>query len=57
MEDKQLNEKSLDKEIREIEEYISKLKEFGIYTDFQEEDLKYNETRLNELKQMKVENQ
>ena len=49
-----LKDEALDKEIEETEDYISKLEEFGIHTDFQKEDLKYNKTRLEELKRMKL---
>ena len=35
----------------------SKLEEFGIHSDFQEQDLKYNRQRLEELKKRKNENQ
>lgn len=34
--------KDIDKEIREIEEYILRLENNGIYTDYQKEDLEYN---------------
>ena len=49
-----LKDEALDKEIEETEDYISKLEKFGIHTDFQKEDLKYNKTRLEELKRMKL---
>lgn len=52
-----LKDEALDKEIKETEDYISKLEEFGIYSDFQEQDLKYNKQRLEELKKRKNENQ
>ena len=52
-----LTDEALDKEIIETEEYIKKLEEFGIHTDFQQEDLKYNKTRLEKLKKRKAENQ
>jgi len=37
------------KEIKEIEEYISRLENNGIYTDYQKEDLEFNKKRLKEL--------
>ena len=43
------------KEINEIEEYIDRLKANGIYTDWQKNDLKYNENRLKALKELKEE--
>ena len=51
-----LKDEALDKEIKETEDYISKLEEFGIHSKFQEQDLKYNKQRLKELKK-KNENQ
>ena len=48
-----LKDEALDKEIKETEDYISKLEEFGIHSDFQEQDLKYNRQRLEELKKRK----
>ena len=50
-----LKDEALDKEIKDTEDYISKLEEFGIQTDFQEQDLKYNKQRLEELKKRKNE--
>ena len=50
-----LKDEALDKEIKETEDYISKLEEFGIHSDFQEQDLKYNTQRLEELKKRKNE--
>ncbi len=44
---------SIDKEINEIEVYIEKLKSNGIYTDWQKQDLQYNENRLKALKKLK----
>ena len=52
-----LKDEALDKEIKDTEDYISKLEEFGIQTDFQEQDLKYNKQRLEELKKIKNESQ
>ena len=52
-----LKDEALDKEIKETEDYISKLEEFGIHSDFQEQDLKNNKQRLEELKKKKNENQ
>ena len=50
-----LKDEALDKEIKETEDYISKLEEFGIHSDFQEQDLKYIKQRLEELKKRKNE--
>jgi len=44
---------SIDKEINEIEVYIERLKSSGIYTDWQKQDLQYNENRLKALKKLK----
>lgn len=44
--------KDIDKEIREIEEYILRLESNGIYTDYQKEDLEYNNKRLEELRKI-----
>ncbi len=44
--------KDIDKEIREIEEYILRLESNGIYTDYQKEDLEYNKKRLEELRKI-----
>ena len=44
---------AVDKEIKEIEEYINRLKTNGIYTDWQKNDLMYNENRLKKLKDLK----
>lgn len=52
-----LKDEALDKEIKETEDYISKLEEFRIHSNFQEQDLKYNKQRLEELKKRKNENQ
>ena len=52
-----LIDEALDREIKETEDYISKLEEFGIHSKFQEQDLKYNKQRLEELKKRKNENQ
>ena len=51
-----IKDEALDKEIKETEDYISKLEEFGIHTDFQDQDLKYNKQRLDELKRKKESN-
>ena len=42
----------IDQEIKEIEEYIDRLKTNGIYTEWQKNDLKYNENRLKALKEL-----
>ena len=47
--------KDIDKEIKEIEEYILRLERNGIYTDYQKEDLEFNKKRLKELKNIKKE--
>ena len=52
-----LKDEALDTEIKETEDYISKLEECGIHSKFQEQDLKYNKQRLEELKKRKNENQ
>ena len=44
---------AIDKEIKEIENYIKKLKNNGILTDWQKKDLEYNENRLKELRNLK----
>ena len=44
---------SIDKEINEIEVYIERLKSNGIYTDWQKQDLQYNENRLKALNELK----
>ena len=49
--------KDIDKEIKEIEEYILRLERNGIYTDYQKEDLEFNKKRLKELKNIKKEQQ
>ena len=45
--------KSLDSEIKKIEEYIERLESNGIYTDWQKEDLKFNKNLLKKLKEIK----
>ena len=42
--------RDIDKEIKDTEEYISRLEHNGIYTKFQKEDLEYNKKLLEELK-------
>lgn len=42
-----------DAEIQKIEEYIKRLKQSGIYTDWQKSDLEYNQNLLKELKEFK----
>ena len=44
---------SIDRELNEIEVYIERLKSNGIYTDWQKQDLQYNENRLKALKELK----
>ncbi len=44
---------SIDREINEIEVYIERLKSNGIYTDWQKQDLQYNENRLKALNELK----
>ena len=47
--------KDIDKEIKEIEEYILRLERNGIYTDYQKADLEFNKNRLKELQNIKQE--
>lgn|GEM_PF-4882020 len=44
---------SIDRELNEIEVYIERLKSNGIYTDWQKQDLQYNENRLKALNELK----
>lgn len=45
--------KKIDEKIKKIEEYISKLNELGVYSDWQKKDLEFNQNLLTELKKIK----
>ena len=47
------SKEAIDLEIKEVEEYIDRLKTNGTYTEWQKNDLKYNENRLKALKELR----
>jgi cell fate (sporulation/competence/biofilm development) regulator YmcA (YheA/YmcA/DUF963 family) len=49
LKDEYKSKKDIEREIDETKTHIKRLKEQGIYTDWQKKDLKYNEQRLKEL--------
>ena len=44
---------NIDEEIKKIEEYIDRLNEMGIHTEWQKKDLEFNQNLLKELKAIK----